>query len=254
VVTIDFYNKYYATIESSKAHAEFCELVYGMNLCQHGMADMSQINELIRRLNLSTSDRLLDIGCGNGCITEYIQKTTGAHVTGIDLSPVAIERARKRTHDRTEKLTFEKQDMNNLQFPFASFDAVALIDTHYFANEFERLLDELCAIVSRDGQIAIFSDQGTGIPGRDDSQLEPGESKIGQLLDRKHIRYETVNFTKQNREHWRHKAKVLQELKSAFQLEGNSFIYENRISECFSSDRDLDCRFLFHLFKNGPAT
>jgi hypothetical protein len=39
----EFYTDFYAATEHSRAHAEFCERVFGANLCQHGFADMAQI-------------------------------------------------------------------------------------------------------------------------------------------------------------------------------------------------------------------
>ena len=63
--------------EQSKAHAKFCELVYGKNLCQHGMADMMQIGEMIKLMDLNSKDKILDLGCGNGLITEYLGNYLG---------------------------------------------------------------------------------------------------------------------------------------------------------------------------------
>ena len=37
-------------------------------------------------LELDETDRVLELGCGNGLITEYISDTAGAHITGLDIS------------------------------------------------------------------------------------------------------------------------------------------------------------------------
>ena len=74
-----FYNEFYARAEASQAHARFCERVYGMNLCQHGMADLAQLELLVSGLEVAAVDHVLDVGCGTGHITEYLcQKTTVA--------------------------------------------------------------------------------------------------------------------------------------------------------------------------------
>ena len=48
----DFYNEFYLRAELSPAHARFCEQVYGQNLCQHGMADLPQLQLLVDLLEV----------------------------------------------------------------------------------------------------------------------------------------------------------------------------------------------------------
>ena len=80
----DFYEKYYTAMKSSAAHAEFCERVFGKNLCQHGFADMAQLDLLLEVTGLRPGQRALDLGCGNGLITEYLSDESGAHITGLE--------------------------------------------------------------------------------------------------------------------------------------------------------------------------
>jgi hypothetical protein len=68
-------------------------------------------------------------------------------------------------------------------------------------------------------------------------------------LERRKISYTALNLNKENREHWKLKEEVLNDLKSKFEEEGNMFLYNNRIHECISSNRELDCRFLFNIIK-----
>jgi ubiquinone/menaquinone biosynthesis C-methylase UbiE len=247
---IEFYNSFYVRAEKSKAHMSLCEKVYGKNLCQHGMADMYQIGQLLEILNLNENSRLLDLGCGIGYITEYIQDYTDSFVIGVDISPVTIESAINRTKTKSNKLKFQLGDMMNLQYASNSFDAITLIDTHYFVEDFESLLNQLMELIAPSGQICIFSDEGRGIQDCDDSNLQANESLIGQLLERRGIKYSALNLSCENRKHWKLKEEVLKELKSEFDSEGNIFIYNNRMDECISSNRDLDCRFLFCITKN----
>ena len=68
------------------------------------VADMVQINTLIKVLELDETNRVLDLGCGNGMITEYISDTTGAHITGVDISDVAIQQAQERTKEKRHRI------------------------------------------------------------------------------------------------------------------------------------------------------
>lgn len=92
------------------------------------MADMAQIEALLSLLGIKDGDRVLDLGCGNGHITEYMQKRTNAWFSGIDVSPVAIARAIDRTQSGTKRLAFRVDDMRNLHIAPQSFEAIVMID------------------------------------------------------------------------------------------------------------------------------
>ena len=64
----------------SKAYSMFCERVFGKDLSQFNVLDMEQLNTLIETLDLKPEETALDLGCGNGRITEYISDATGAKI------------------------------------------------------------------------------------------------------------------------------------------------------------------------------
>ena len=66
-------------------------------------------------LNLSTSSKILDLACGKGRHSKYLNQL-GYHVTGIDLSPQSIVYAKQFEND---KLFFEEHDMS-LTYPHES--------------------------------------------------------------------------------------------------------------------------------------
>ncbi len=92
-----YYRDFYDRAQASKAHSQFCESVYGLDLCQEGQMDMDAVHDLLDRLNLKKGQHVLDLGCGVGGISEYISDQTGAVVTGLDYSSTAITVARART-------------------------------------------------------------------------------------------------------------------------------------------------------------
>jgi 2-polyprenyl-3-methyl-5-hydroxy-6-metoxy-1,4-benzoquinol methylase len=51
---------------------------------------------------LATKGSLLEIGCGEGILVEQLDRGRFAHVTGVDISSVAVERARVLEDDRTD--------------------------------------------------------------------------------------------------------------------------------------------------------
>lgn len=83
--------------------------------------EQSGYGHWLRQLHprLATGARVLDLGCGCG-IPVTAELTKRYRVTGIDLSPVQIERARALVPDAT----FVCGDMTAHDFDPASFDAV----------------------------------------------------------------------------------------------------------------------------------
>ena len=161
----DFYERFYAAMNRSRAHAAFCERVFGLNLCQHGFADMAQIDALIRATRLGPGMRALDLGCGNGMIAEYLSDCTGAHVTGLDYIPAAIDQARQRTVAKAGRLAFTVGDINALALPTAAFDVILSIDTLYFADDLALTVGQLQRALRPGGRMAA-STRTAANPGR----------------------------------------------------------------------------------------
>jgi SAM-dependent methyltransferase len=87
-------------------------------------------------------DRILDPGCGNGGIAEYISDTTSARVSGVDFIPEAIRQAPERTTAKRSLLAFREGNIPALDFPASGFDAVVAIHTPYF-TELERSIPQM---------------------------------------------------------------------------------------------------------------
>jgi 2-polyprenyl-6-hydroxyphenyl methylase/3-demethylubiquinone-9 3-methyltransferase len=86
---------------------------------------------------------VLDLGCGDGAVTAELA-ADGARVTGVDVSPVAIERARA-AHPQIAFETVASDEP--LPFGDAAFDAVVCLnvlehvaDTQHFLSEARRVL------------------------------------------------------------------------------------------------------------------
>jgi ubiquinone/menaquinone biosynthesis C-methylase UbiE len=67
---------------------------------------------------------VLDYGCGNGSNVQRLAGMKPAALTGIDISPVAIEQARERALHWGLKAEFSVMDAQNLRFPDETFDVL----------------------------------------------------------------------------------------------------------------------------------
>lgn len=83
----------------------------------------SAARDLVREVD--PSGALLDVGCGGGQLLAWLaQEYPEARLTGIDLSPEQVARARGRTAPYGDRVHVCEGSALELPFPAASFDAV----------------------------------------------------------------------------------------------------------------------------------
>jgi ubiquinone/menaquinone biosynthesis C-methylase UbiE len=230
----DFYEDFYKATQTSAAHAELCERAYGRNFAQHGFADMAQLDFLISVAGLEPGSRVLDLGCGNGSMAEYVSDVTGAHITGIDFSPTAIRQAQARTQGKEHRLAFQVGDISALPFPSDSFDCIISVDTLYF-GEIDELLSQLRDVLSPSGQIVAYfthaAHPGIPIPGFPRETLPPDLTPLAEGFRRQGFAYQAWDFSDADRGHEAQMRDALIELEAQFQREGNSALFKYRLSE-----------------------
>jgi trans-aconitate methyltransferase len=82
-------------------------------------------SDVVALLNPQPGDQILDLGCGDGALTEQLA-ATGAIVTGVDASPTMLATARQRSargFNSAHGLTYEQHDATALPYR-QQFDAV----------------------------------------------------------------------------------------------------------------------------------
>lgn len=250
----DFYERFYAVVESSRAHALFCEQAFGKNLCQHGFADLDQLQALADVAGLGPGTRALDLGCGNGMIAEYLSDLTGAHVTGLDYIPEAIRQAQERTGPKAWHLEFVVGDINALELPPGAFDLVYSIDTLYFSNDYASTIRQLAGLLRTGGQMAILFSHGwepwMPLERFSADTLPPDRTPLAEALMANGLPFATLDFTDADHRLARLRKGVLEKLKPLFETEDLLFIYENRMAEAEgirqAYERGLHRRYLYH--------
>lgn len=251
----DFYERFYAIVADSPVNAQFCERTYGRNLAQHGFASMIQIDKMLEVLNLSAEQRVLDLGCGNGMISEYISDQTGAHVTGLDYITLAIEQAQARTAAKADRLAFQVADFNTMTLTKHGFDVLIAIDTLYFVEDLTAATQKLAAALRPGGQMAMLYSHGwePHVPKEsfDASTLPPDRTPMGQALQALSLPFRTWDFTDDDYRLAQIRQKVLAQLHDQFEAEDCLFIYDNRLGEANgvaqSIEDGLHARYLYHV-------
>ena len=216
-----WYRDFYAAIENSQAFDEYSRRVFGANFGQHGFSDVHQIQKMLELLKLNKRSKVLDIGCGNGKMAEYISDITHAAITGIDYIPEAIDQATRRTQNKRNRLNYRAANLEFLDFALESFDAIISVDTIFFGRSMEATITALNRILKAGGQMAVFNGNYK-------------EKEFLAALTTNNLSYHVYNFGPEHVKHMLLKHQVAKELEQAFAAEGNTFVWQNLVAESFA--------------------
>ena len=109
---------------------------------------------LVDALAPEPGDEFLDVGCGAGNVAELAAQT-GAHVTGIDLSPRLIDVATARAASGGFHIHYSVGDAENLDVPDASFDVVSSCFGMIFAPDHAAAASELARVTRPGGRLGF---------------------------------------------------------------------------------------------------
>jgi SAM-dependent methyltransferase len=128
--------------------------------------------------------KLLDIGCGNGKYTILAAKE-GIDSYGIDISPIAIRKAKKEATKQKVKVSFRVGDALNMPYPENYFDAA--IDfccfTHFYTIKWNRYFKEVTRILKPGGYF-LFSVWSKNSAMLSEVNFDPKTSKRNWSLSR----------------------------------------------------------------------
>jgi ubiquinone/menaquinone biosynthesis C-methylase UbiE len=252
-----WYQEYYAAAPHSPAYAKFCAALYGKALCQTNFSDMAQIDALLAATRLGPANRALDLGCGVGLIAEHVSDVTGAHVTGLDYSPVAIAEAQRRTATKADRLCFTIGNLDDLPFPRHSFDTLISIDTLYMPNDLDATLAQMVHLLTLGGQMAIFYlHMLWGLPPdhpNPRATLAPAGTPLGEALARAGLRYTTQDFSAATYAHMQAKHRLGRAMQTEFAAEDRAWLADYILAESEANDAPFDptttylSRYLYHV-------
>jgi ubiquinone/menaquinone biosynthesis C-methylase UbiE len=112
-------------------------------------------------LNLSSDDRVLEIGCGPGTAIRYVARLAiRGFVAGIDPSEVMLRQASRRNRDciRSGRVELKLASMSAIPYPDCSFDKIFGTNSIQFSRNLLSDLGEIRRVV-RPGGLAAFSIQ-----------------------------------------------------------------------------------------------
>jgi len=110
--------------------------------------------QLVRFARVRAEDGVLDVGCGTGVVAVTAARL-GARVTGLDLTPELLERARENAVLAQVSIDFHEGDVEKLPFVDNEFDVVLSQYGHLFAPRHDVAIGEMLRVLRPGGTIAF---------------------------------------------------------------------------------------------------
>jgi SAM-dependent methyltransferase len=109
---------------------------------------------LVRHARIHAGQRVLDVACGTGVVALTAARA-GARVTGLDLTPELIARARQNSKIAEVEIDWHEGDAEKLPFADGNFDVVVSQYGHMFAPRPEVAIGEMLRVLKPGGSIAF---------------------------------------------------------------------------------------------------
>ena len=138
---------------------------YSMGLWERGATNLEEsqiqmLDDLIEKLGIEDSDRILDFGCGWGCVANYIMsKFPNVQFTGLNLSYEQCEYMRHKMQDPESHLssgrfTLFEGDLNEAEFP-EKFDKILSVGVFCHVGNLTHAFKKLATFLKPQGKVFI---------------------------------------------------------------------------------------------------
>lgn len=219
VTNDDFYRR----AANSQAFASFCTDVFGLNTAQDGFTDRQQIDYLLNYVHFNNRDNALQLGCGNGKVSEYISVQTDARVTGIDQSGQAIANAKKLCKGKTNYIVADAAIAN---IPRNEYSAIFLIDAELSRTYMREHLESIHDSLMPGGRLGIFYTEHIRDPRYQKHRLAVTETQIAHIIRANGWNSKAVDFCDQHYALLQRKRTACEKYRKELETEDNSMLYE----------------------------
>jgi sterol 24-C-methyltransferase len=132
---------YYSDPENAKSETE--------SDAQKNMHD-----KIVEYLKPVPEHKILDAGCGQGFVAVDLAERYGLHITGIDITPYIVKRAKEYAEKKGlgDSVTFIEGDYSRMDFPDESFDHIYAVETLCHSADMEIVLKEFWRVLKPGGR------------------------------------------------------------------------------------------------------
>jgi len=121
-------------------------------------AQQDKMAHIAAKLDLAAGQRILDIGCGWGGLSLYINRVSGADVTGITLSEeqLKVARARAEKEGVADRVRFELIDYRQHHGQYDRIVSVGMFE-HVGRPNYQKFFDQVHALLAPDGVALVHT-------------------------------------------------------------------------------------------------
>ena len=149
------------------------EEAYGVDIGQHSWVTVAELQEAIESLRLTSSDTLLDFGCGPCGPLTFLVSATKCAGFGVDLSAPALAVGRNRASNMgvDSYIQFGEIDGNDsMPFKNGAFTKVVSFDVVLHLRDREKAFQEIARILVDRG-LFLFTDAGVIVGALSDEDI-----------------------------------------------------------------------------------
>jgi ubiquinone/menaquinone biosynthesis C-methylase UbiE len=201
------------------------------------ISDQAAVDVLIQLTQASPADVMLDVACGPGLVALAFAPCV-AHVTGIDLTPAMIDRAKTLQKERNvNNVNWKIGDVTRLPFDEGEF---SLVLTRYSIHHFpdpRAVIAEMCRVCKPGGVVAVVDTFTCDDPAKAEAfnsmekLRDPSHVRALTLRELQSLLYEAGIVTLRS-EYYKLPTELEQLLKVSFPRAGDA----DRIRDIFASD------------------
>lgn len=225
-----FYNAYqdfYKMASKSEVFKLYCEKAFGEDFSQDGFSDVHQLNHILSIVDLKTDSCVLDIGCGNGKMLEYIQKKYGSKIFGFDYSENAIESAKQRMGETGE---FQVALIGEADYGKNKFDLILSMDTIYFAPDISSFIAQIYQWLKPNGVFICGYQEGDVMKKTENQDT----TMLAKAFKNNGLEYTVIDYTFETYKMLQRKREAIISMKDDFKKEHIGFWYKvvKRQTDC----------------------
>jgi SAM-dependent methyltransferase len=170
-----YFDRWHADLAFSPGRDAIAARTLGVppHLRSTGILTWAGLAELSGELRLPPDGRLLDIACGRGAYGVEVALRTGAHLTGVDFSAVALEQARRLGAARLPagRSEFRLGTLVATGLPAGEADGLMCVDAVQFAEPPLAALTEFHRLLAPGGRLVLtcweaVDPASAGVPAR----------------------------------------------------------------------------------------
>jgi SAM-dependent methyltransferase len=164
-------------------------ILYGIGLTPwDGHPRSATLRELVEGSDRSAPGSALDVGCGTGDTSIYLAQR-GWHVTGVDFTPKALDKARTKARAASAAVDFVHADVTHLSQAGIRGPFELIVDNgclHGMSDhDRDRYVEEITAVAAPSARLAIAGfarGRGLGPAGIDQAEIERRFTSAWALL------------------------------------------------------------------------